>query len=264
MELQISFFILISAISSVFTKRKKGYLFMPLPLLAAGAIVAGAGAIGKGIAKGFGARKKKKLAQRLEKQGNALESEAWAGKTDYQSPEEIAQLQGLAEANLNDNSLENAIKANADIGATNMLSRGKRASTSSNDAASNAMLVEAQRIAGHNQGDIQGAQQNLANLGFLAQATQLSSQANQDEYNANTLLPFRLRYAKSQQLQQAGLQGKIDSINENTAAWASIGDGFIDAGTSLMGAPEDAFIRGKKAKGPSLDQIRANEGWYGG
>lgn len=252
MELQISFFILISAISSLFIKRNKGQLFI-LPLVAAG-IIAGAGALVKGIAKGIGARKKKKLAQRLETQGNTLESQAWAGKTDYQSPEEIAQLQGLAEANLNDNSLENSIKGNADIGATNTIARAKRAATSASDAASYAAAAEAQRVAGYNQAEQAGAQQRNANLGFLAQATQLSNQANQDEYNANTLLPFRLRYAKSQQLQQAGLQGNIDSINENTAAWASIGDGFIDAGTSLMGAPEDAFIRGKKrgTLGPSV------------
>lgn len=251
MELQISFFILISTISSLFIKRKRGQLFIA-PLIVGG-IIAGVGALTKGIAKGVAARRKRKLAKRLENQGNNLENQAWNERTDYKSPEEIAQLQGLAEANLNDTSLESAIKGNADIGATNTLVRAKRASTSANDAASYAAAAEAQRVAGYNQASQAGAQQRMVNLGFLAQATQMSNQANQDEYNANVLLPFRLRYAKSQQLQQAGLQGKVDSINENTAAWASIGDGLIGAGTAIMGAPGGGGKgKGSGTLGPSV------------
>ena len=258
MELLIAYLIIFSTSSALLTRRNAGYLFI-LPLLIGGALALG-GAVVKGISARNASKKKRKISDALTSQGNQLESEAWSGKTDYKSPEEIAQLDALATSNLNDNSIEGAMKANADIGASNTLTRAKRAATSASDAASMAAAAEAQRVAGYNNAAVAGAQERNTDMNFLAQTTQMIGQEADKTYNANVLLPFRLRYAKSQQLQQAGLQGKIDSINENTAAWASIGNGFIDAGTALMGAPGGMG----KGKGPSLDQIRANEGWYGG
>jgi hypothetical protein len=224
-----------------------------LPLIIGGGIAL-AGAAIKAISGFRAAKKSKKMAQGLKDQGNAMESEAWTNKTDYKSPEEIASLNLLAQANLNDNSVENAMKSNADLGASNTLSRVSRAATSANDAAAMAAAAEQQRIAGYNQAAIAGAQERNADMNFLAQTTQMISNEADKEYNANVLLPFRLRYAKSQQLQQAGIQGEVDSINQNAAAWASIGSGLMDAGGVVMGMPiggGGSVKTGKRVKAPT-------------
>lgn len=219
-----------------------------VPLLVGGAIALG-GAIAKGVSAGVAARKRKKIATGLKDQGNSMEADAWSAKSDYKSPEEITQLNNLATANLNDNSVEGAMKANADLGASNTLTRAKRASTSASDAASMAAAAEGQRVAGYNQAAIAGAQERNADMNFLAQTTQMIGQEADKAYNANVLLPFRLRYAKSQQLQQAGIQGEVDSINQNAAQWASIGNGLMSAGGAIMGMPEDTFsFKGRRNK----------------
>lgn len=247
MELLIAYLIIFSTASALLTRRKAGYLFL-VPLLVGGAIALG-GAIAKGISARKARKDRKKISDQLTSQGNQMEGDAWAGRTDYKSPEEIAQLNALATSNLNDNSIEGAMKANADIGASNTLTRAKRAATSASDAASMAAAAEAQRVAGYNNAAVAGAQERNADMNFLAQTTQMIGQEADKAYNANVLLPFRLRYAKSQQLQQAGIQGEVDNINQNAAQWASIGNGLMGAGGAIMGMPEDAFsFKGRRNK----------------
>jgi hypothetical protein len=86
-------------------------------------------------------------------------------------------------------------------------------------------------------------------MNFLAQTTKMVGEEADKRYNANVVLPFRLRYAKSQMLRQAGIQGEVDSINQNAAQWASIGNGLMGAGGAIMGMPEDAFsFKGRRNK----------------
>ena len=219
---------------------------------AAVAVGAATALVGAGIKAGATIRagkKRKKLATKLSNEGDALEKKAWSEKVDYKSPEEIAALNNLAQANLNDNSVEGVMKQNADLGASNTLARVSRSATSASDAASMAAAAEQQRIAGYNQGALAGAQEYNADRGFLAQTVEMVKREADDKYN-DAMISFRLKYAKSQQRQQAGLQGEIDNINQSAAEWASFGNGLMQAGGTIMGMPADAFGgKGKRKRG---------------
>lgn len=196
------------------------------------------------------ANKKAKMAKQLASQGESLESQAWANRKDYAAPEATQkQYNRTLNALSGKSSVQSAMESQADIGVSNILGAGGRNATSQSGGLAAAMAAEQQRQSGYTNAAVAGAGENNQKEARFANASRDMAEAEDQAYNLNVQQKFDLNYGKSQDMISSGFQGKLDTMDQKSQAWAS----GISAMGKMAGAAADSGMFGGKTEGLGVD-----------
>lgn len=200
---------------------------MALPLLAVGL----ASTVGGLIAGG----KKRRAAKRMRKQGERLEKEAWAARTDFEIPDEIEQNVSMAENEAYAKpALQTYLEEIAAREEASNLSAVNRYATSAADALAAVSGVSRQTSQARTQAAAQGEQVRQQNMGRVYDARETLAGYRTMQWDMNVNMPFLQRLQFAQQMQGAGYQGEITSLNQMQSDLTSAGSTMLGQGLAEL------------------------------
>lgn len=186
------------------------------------------GAIGQGVAgtiqSGVGLLQYRK-AKKLYKEGQRLQKEAYAKRTDYQIPDEIKNNVALAQNEaFGKPAVQSYLEENANQKLSGNLSAVRRYATSSADALALASGANTQANMDMNSAAVAGAQQRQQNMQSLYQANSNLGDHRALAWDLNVNVPFLQRLQWSQDLMGTGYQGQNDATNTFIQGQNQIGE----------------------------------------
>lgn len=218
-----------------------------IPLIMAG--VGLAANMAKGVAKRRLAKKTKEDSQNMKAEGDKMLSDAFTNLGKFETSKSLLENKQIAADLKNGNGLENAMKANADMGAGNIAGQIGRSSASSGQAAAGALVAEQQRLAGYNQASIAGAEQDVNAAQLQMGANSEISASQQKEFEYNKLMPFSINAQRGMNLENEGRRGMVESQKMRSEAFGDMMSGVSSAATAIgeaYGSKTEFDIKGSK------------------
>ena len=166
-------------------------------------------------------------ARKMRKKGEGLEQQAYAGRTDFEIPQEIEQNLALAKNEaFGKPALQSQLENIAASEESANLSAVNRYATSGADALAAAAGVSQRTSQSRQKAVATGQEVRQQNMQTLYQAGNNLADYRSMQWDLNVNIPFLQRLQFAQQLQGAGYQGQNDAIN-------SIGRGLDDTANTL-------------------------------
>lgn len=221
-----------------------------VPLIMAGVGLAAQGV--KAIAKARAAKRQGKLASSLLKNGENKMGQAMDNLDKYSVSQSLIDNKSVAANFANDNSVEAAMKANADSGAGNLAGQINRSAVTSSQAATGALAAEQMRLSGYNQAAEVGGQRKQAGAQLMMSANDAIAGAEDKAYQYNEVMPFSLNYRDGVEQRNQGLAGKIAADNMKTEAFGDMMNAASSTAMAIGGAWGSGTgfdMKGKGGKG---------------
>lgn len=253
---------------------------MGLPLVLA------AVSLGSQVAKGIGkrrlAKKREKMANSMLNEGRATEAAAWKNRTNFALSDKLSESLNNQEALLSnqitgESPAAQAMRDQANLSLSASLPQFKRMSSTTNQAMSGVLAAEKMRQNMFAQASIQGQQDRTQAMGMLSDLSAQRANLENLQYKYNVVDPFNIRYARSIELQNQGLAGKISSQNMKLAGFGDTMNALASASSAGLdavgGLESDSWIQKLGIKGGSIsssepppldaDQLRMRKELYG-
>lgn len=206
---------------------------MGLPLILAGVSVGAQAA--KGIQKNTLAKRRLKMARAGLGQAEALQKEAWAGRTNFDPSKLYASMDQQRAALMNQansNTAGQAIMNRSDARLSNLASQTKRVSSTTGQAQAGLLAgIKAEQEAA-NEASQAGIDDRTRSMQLLLGLNQQQAGLEDKAYQYNVQDPFNLKYAQAIGDRNAYLNLREDAYNQKASAF---GD-FMNAISSAAGA----------------------------